>query len=98
MTQTVEPDQRTDNTDDSVVRRQKRSQAQRTLAQIQRTHPDRLSADKSLRSAIALSSILSTIEAHEDIIDGREVDDASYSAGFRAALRMVEGHILDEIR
>ena len=98
MTQTVEPHQSTEDTDGSVKRRQKRARAQRTLAQIQRTHPDRLSADKSLRSAIALSSILSTIEAHEDIIDGRELDEASYSAGFRAALQMVEGHILDEIR
>lgn len=95
MTQTVEPDR---STDDSVVRQQKRARAQRTLAQIQRTHPDQLDADKSLRSAIALSSILSTIEAHEDIVAGREIDDASYNAGFRAALRMVEERIFDEIR
>lgn len=84
--------------DDSAARRQKRAQARRTIAQMQRTHPDQIDADKSLRSAIVLSSILSTIEAHEDIVEGRKLDSRSYSAGFRAALRMVEGHILDEFR
>ena len=79
-------------------RRHRREKSRRALARIQRTRIDPAISHKTLRMAAALDRILGTIDANEPLDEDRVLPKNSYSAGFAAALRLVEEHITDEVR
>lgn len=79
-------------------RRHRREKSRRALARIQRTRIDPAISDGTLRMAAALDRILGAIDADETLAEERVIGENSYSAGFTAALRLVEEQVTDEVR